>query len=650
MVVIGTYNPHLVALSILVAAFASYTALDLGGRMVATRGAAPRVWLVAAAIAMGGGIWSMHFIAMLAFNIPIPMSYDIGLTTLSLVVAIFVTGAGFYFINRQSAPPLSLILSGIFMGLGIAAMHYIGMAAMREHAAISYDFLFVALSLVIAIGASTAALWLAFRTTDLGQKLVAAVVMGVAISGMHYSAMRGTTFAVHGPVHEAEGYASLDQTNLALVVAGITFVILAFALIASLQQENSERRRAEEALRRSEAYLAQAQTLSHTGSFGWNPATGEIYWSAETFRIFEYDRAITPTVELFDQRVHPEDVTGFRQVVECASHDGRDFAHEYRLQMSDGRVKHIHVVARATRNETGDVDFVGAVMDVTLAKETQDRIRFAQAERGQLEQRLRQAEKMEAVGRLAAGIAHDFNNVLAGVFAYGEMLFEETAEHSQLKRYAKNVLTAATRGRALVEQILAYSRSQLGKRAPIDIGQVVAEALELLRGSLPAAIRLEASAPRLPLVVIGDATPLHQVVMNLCSNAIQAMSAGGTLRVALEAAEFPAERTLSNGTLRPGHYVRLTVEDNGSGMDEATLARIFEPFFTTKEGGRGTGLGLSLVYAIVSDAGGAIDVRSIPQRGSTFSIYLPRTQAPIAADDVPTPLPRGNGERVLLVD
>src|ERR1700676_1939245 len=159
MVVTGTYNPHLVALSILVAAFASYTALDLGGRAAATRGVAPRVWPVAAAIAMGGGIWSMHFIAMLAFNIPIPMSYDIGLTTLSLVVAIFVTGAGFYFINRQSAPPLFLVFSGIFMGLGIAAMHYIGMAAMREHAEISYDFLFVALSLVIAIGGWPAASW-----------------------------------------------------------------------------------------------------------------------------------------------------------------------------------------------------------------------------------------------------------------------------------------------------------------------------------------------------------------------------------------------------------------------------------------------------------------------------------------------------------
>src|ERR1700680_1104916 len=143
MVVTGTYNPYLVALSILVAAFASYTALDLGGRVAAARGVARRVWLVAAAMAMGGGIWSMHFIAMLAFIMPIPMSYEIGLTTLSLVVAILVTGAGFSFINPQSAPPLPLVFSGIFMGLGIAAMHYVGMAAARGDAAARSDFFFV---------------------------------------------------------------------------------------------------------------------------------------------------------------------------------------------------------------------------------------------------------------------------------------------------------------------------------------------------------------------------------------------------------------------------------------------------------------------------------------------------------------------------
>jgi signal transduction histidine kinase len=255
-------------------------------------------------------------------------------------------------------------------------------------------------------------------------------------------------------------------------------------------------------------------------------------------------------------------------------------------------------------------------MDITERK-------LAEAERERLGHRLRQAEKMEAVGRLAGGIAHDFNNILSGILAYGDMLFEEAPADSPRKHYAQNVLTAATRGRALVEQILAYSRSQRGKRVPTDICRTVAETLELVRGSLPVNIRLDLSAPKTPLVVLGDPTQLHQVVMNLCSNAIQAMSGGGALCVALEAAELSAQRALSHGALGSGHYVRLTVEDGGSGMDEATLSRIFEPFFTTKEIGRGTGLGLSIVYAIVADSGGAIDVKSAPGQGSTFAIYLP---------------------------
>jgi PAS domain S-box-containing protein len=375
-------------------------------------------------------------------------------------------------------------------------------------------------------------------------------------------------------------------------------------------------------LRRSEILLAEAQRLSQTGSFAWNPSSGEIYWSDETYRILEYERSTTPAVELLRQRVHPEDVAIVRQLIERASHDGREFTCEYRLLMPDGRVKHLHVVARAIRHDKGDVDIVGAVKDVTEQK-------WAQTERERLEQRLCQAEKMEAVGRRVGGIAHDFNNVLACVLAYGEMLFEETSGDSKLKRYAQNVLTAATRGRELVKQILTYSRTQRGARVPVDLATVVAETLELIRGSLPAGIRLEASAPEAPLVLIGDATQLHQVAMNLCSNAIQAMSTGGTLRVALEAAELPAQ-ALSHGTLEPGRYVRLIVADSGSGMDEIILARIFEPFFTTKEVGKGTGLGLSLVYAIITDSGGAIDVQSAPQRGSTFTIYLPHSQVTLA--------------------
>jgi C4-dicarboxylate-specific signal transduction histidine kinase len=200
----------------------------------------------------------MHVIGMLAFVMPISMSYDAGLTILSLLVAIFVTGSGFYVISRRSASPLRLVLSGIFMGLGIAAMHYTGMAAMQGHAELSYDRLFVALSLVIAIGASTAALWLAFRTAELWQKLAAAVVMGVAISGMHYTAMRAAIFAAHAPVQAAQPDASLDQTSLALAIAGITFVILALASIASV----SEQKRAEEALRQARADLARVNRVT----------------------------------------------------------------------------------------------------------------------------------------------------------------------------------------------------------------------------------------------------------------------------------------------------------------------------------------------------------------------------------------------------
>jgi NO-binding membrane sensor protein with MHYT domain len=261
MFVTGVYNPNLVTLSILVACFASYAALDLSAHVGHARGFARRAWLAAAALIMGGGIWSMHFVGMLAFIMPMPMSYDIGLTTLSLVVAIVVTSAGFYVISRQSASPLRLVLSGIFMGLGIASMHYTGMAAMRGHVELSYDLLLVALSLVIAISASTVALWVAFRTTDLGQKLVAAVVMGLAISGMHYTGMRAAIFTVHGPVHGAEVNSGLDQTNLALAVADTTFIILAFALVCSVLERN----RAEYALQKAQAELAHVSRVMTLG-------------------------------------------------------------------------------------------------------------------------------------------------------------------------------------------------------------------------------------------------------------------------------------------------------------------------------------------------------------------------------------------------
>ena len=268
-------------------------------------------------------------------------------------------------------------------------------------------------------------------------------------------------------------------------------------------------------------------------------------------------------------------------------------------------------------------------MDLVAANEELNREiaerKRAEAERAKLEERLRQSEKMEAIGRFASGIAHDFNNILGGIVAYGEMLLDEAPENAPRRRYAQNVLTAAMRGRDLVDQILAYTRSQRGKHRPTDVSRAVAEALELVRSSLRESIALHVAISEETLVVMGDATQLHQIVMNLCGNAIHAMKMGGPLRVAVTPLDVGADCALSHGLLTPGRYVRISVEDGGCGMDEATLARIFEPFFTTKEVGRGTGLGLALVYAIVADCGGVIDVRSVPGEGSTFSIYLPLT-------------------------
>jgi signal transduction histidine kinase len=392
---------------------------------------------------------------------------------------------------------------------------------------------------------------------------------------------------------------------------------------ADQMPECVQHKRADKRLRQSECVVGEAQRLSQTGSFAWNPSSGKIYWSEGTYRILEFEHSTSPAADLLRQRVHPEDFAIVRRLVDRASHDGREFTFEFRLLIPDGRVKHLHVVTRAIRHDTGDLDIVGAVKDVTER-------RRPQAERGRLEQRFRQRERLEAVGRQVGGIAHDFNNVLAGVLAYGEMLFQEIPVDSKLKRYAQNVVTAANLGRELIEQILTYSRAQPGARVPVDLTKVVAETLELIGGSLPAGIHLVSSAPETPLILIGDATQLHQVAMNLCSNAIQAMSAGGTLRVALDAADLPAH-ALSHGTLEPGRYLRLIVADSGSGMDETVLSRIFEPFFTTKEVGKGTGLGLSQVYAIVTDSEGAIDVQSAPQQGSTFTIYLPYSRIMLGA-------------------
>jgi predicted ATPase/signal transduction histidine kinase/ActR/RegA family two-component response regulator len=421
-------------------------------------------------------------------------------------------------------------------------------------------------------------------------------------------------------------------------------------LYTDLKQENSRRWRAEEALRRSEAYLDQAQAASHTGSFGWNAVTDEMYWSAETFRIYEFDGAVPPDLEWIVRQTHPEDRDFHEQILDRARHEKKDFDLEYRLLMRDGSVKHLQVVAHSLAG-AGDLEFVGAVMDVTRRKRAEEAQRVQEREREEMQRQLQQAAKMEAIGRLAGGIAHDFNNILGAILGYGELVQDNLGEGSAVRHQIDQVMHAGVRGKGLVDRILAFSRSGMGERVPVQVQSVVEETLELLSASLPARVRLERRLDAADVAVVGDATQFHQVVMNLCTNAVHAMKRAGVLTVVLERAAVGERRLLSHGTLSAGGYVRLLVSDTGGGIPPAVLKRVFEPFFTTKRVGDGTGLGLALVHGIVADFGGVIDVATQLDVGTTFTIWLPAAgQMPRLLVEPTAELPRGNGETVMIVD
>jgi PAS domain S-box-containing protein len=269
-----------------------------------------------------------------------------------------------------------------------------------------------------------------------------------------------------------------------------------------------------------------------------------------------------------------------------------------------------------------------------------------------LEAQLRQSQKMEAMGTLAGGIAHDFNNILGAILGYGELAQKDVAEgNSVARRHIDQVMHAGGRAKALVERILAFSRSGLGERVPVHVQSVIEETLDMLAASLPAGVRLEKVLDAGNAAVVGDATQLHQVVMNLGTNAAHAMEHGGVLTVAVDHVEVPERRLLSHGTLSPCPYIRLVVSDTGPGIPPTVLERMFDPFFTTKGVGEGTGLGLSLVHSIVADLGGAIDVATKVGEGTIFAIWLPVAgQAARPVAETVRDLPRGNGEAVMIVD
>jgi signal transduction histidine kinase/ActR/RegA family two-component response regulator len=268
------------------------------------------------------------------------------------------------------------------------------------------------------------------------------------------------------------------------------------------------------------------------------------------------------------------------------------------------------------------------------------------------ETQLQQAMKLQAIGTLAGGIAHDFNNILFPIVGYTELTMDDIPEDCQPRKNLEEVLKAANRAKELVQQILTFSRQNGQERKPLKVQILIKEALKLLRATIPSSIEIHSSIDEDCGPVKGDPTQIHQVIMNLCTNAYHALQeTGGKLEVSLKKAYVSYEQSLEMVGMKVGRHLELTVKDNGHGMDPQVLERIFEPYYTTKEQGKGTGLGLSVIHGIIKNHGGDISVSSQPGVSSTFSVYLPVIDdIEVEIEPVKTASATNGNERILLID
>ncbi|TXI17308.1 MAG: response regulator [Roseateles sp.] len=442
----------------------------------------------------------------------------------------------------------------------------------------------------------------------------------------------------------------LTGRTIALVLVGLMTIWLLLRQLRRLEL-------GEAALRRSEQRYEQAMAAANEGHAEWNLENHRLFASERWRRLHELPetRGASSAAELLRQiELHPDDLAAGREVLQQhLSGQLPEVDVEYRVKRrsADGTSdaepgwRWIHMRGRALRDERGVATrFFCAATDISARKADE-------AERGRLQDQLRQAQHMESLGTLAGGIAHDFNNILGAILGHGEMAQRRAGDDPALQRHLERVMQAGSRAKLLVRRILDFSRSGVRDRGLVQVDRAVEDALLLLSPTLPTHIQLETVLSHCNAAVIGDALQIHQLVSNLCSNAVGAMAEEGQLRVSVNCTRLEQPRHLSHGQVQAGDHVCIEVQDQGSGIPPEVYARMFDPFFSTKKVGEGTGLGLSVVHSIVADMGGAIDVQSAPGQGTRFTLWLPR-----AADAGPVrptgdaPPPQGRGQTVLVVD
>ncbi len=408
--------------------------------------------------------------------------------------------------------------------------------------------------------------------------------------------------------------------------------------IQAIVRDISDRKRLDKELRLMQRWVEQSVDF-----FFWVGEDSQILYVNQAVRHslgYTKEEFRTMKVSDFDLDITLEVWPDFTQ--KLREHGSHCF--ETRLRKKNGQVFPVEITANILNFEGKDHFFAyGGDISAKVS---------AEVKRKELENQLRQAQKMESIGTLAGGIAHDFNNILSPIILYTEMVLEDISEKDPLRFNLEEVLRASLRAKDLVKQILTFSHQAEQEKIPLKINSIIKEVLKLLRSSLPSTIEIRQNIEVKDSVVLADPTQIHQILMNLCTNAAHSMrEKGGVLEVSLVDVDLHPDDTDHTIDLEPGQYIKLTVSDTGRGIEPAIMDRIFDPYFTTQEKGKGTGLGLSVVHGIVNTHGGHISAYSEPDKGTRFDVYLPLFDlADIKAETVfPEKLATGD-EHILLVD
>jgi PAS domain S-box-containing protein len=643
------YDLRLVSLSVVIAVVASYTALDLASRVTAALGRARGMWLAGGATAMGIGIWSMHYVGMLAFKLPVPVHYHVPTALASLVAAVLASAFALWVVSQQEMRMGHAIRGSVVMGFGIAGMHYTGMVSMQLPGTVSYYWPLVAGSVAVAVIVSFTALWRAFRLREPGvgawswNKLGSALLMGAAIPSMHYIAMAAVSFEVSGPARLFPSVSIPSMTLGATAIVLSTFMVLGLAITTSLLDR-----------RYSDQAVALQASATHYQKFlrqvidtnphlifvkDWegryvlaNAAVADLYGTSVDSVLGKRDADFNPKQEEVDKYLRHD-----REVM--TSQRATFISEEPATNARTGEIRWFQTVKVPLLSSDGKTPQVlGVATDIT--------------ERKNLEDQFRQAHKMEAVGRLAGGVAHDFNNVLTIIRAQTEFLLADLPADDPRRGDVLEIQGASDRAATFTRQLLAFSRRQILQPEVLELNAVITGIEMMVRRLVGEdVVLLTKLHPELPRIS-ADPGQLQQALLNLAVNARDAMPRGGTLLIETAVVELDEHYPRQHPTAKSGVHVVLAVTDTGCGMDAVTRSRIFEPFFTTKEPGKGTGLGLSTVYGIVKQSGGHIWVYSELGRGTTFKLYFPPHYG---AAKVNEPEPRaapapGSGATILLVE